>query len=236
MKKLSMVAVLFAALIFSGCDKNDLTNADVNNLINGPNSIKGTISGTMMDNTAHSFPYDYHYTTNDGNSYSESWVEADGERVLYIWQYFYVDKAGPVLNGDQWSPSGRYMTLEFYVNMKTMQISTNFPGGFIQGVWQNITATGSRFVYGTDFSTNWGIVGATIDVTGLAYNKSSQMLTGKINAFLPLGNTQAWYGIGNDKATTITGDFKIFVPKENFDVNVPANSPTNSGNVYRKRG
>jgi len=238
MKKLllSVAAATIAASFFIACSSSGLSSADVNNLINGPNSLKGTITGTMMDNTPYSFDYDYHVTTNDGNSYTESWIENGdnnytGDSILYIYQYFYVDKSGYADNGDGWSPSGRYVRLEFYVDMASLKLMpTDYSSIRLSGMWQNPTASGNRFVYGLDFRTSNN--SGTLDITGMKYDKGTQILTGKLNLAMPDNHTNSTQ-FENNKATTITGDFKIFVPKENFQITKASN---NYGQVYRKRG
>jgi hypothetical protein len=234
-KLLSLAVVIVTASIIFGCNSKGINTSDAVSLINGPNSIKGTITGTMLDNTAYSFPYDYHYTTNDGNSSSESWIEDggtfDGDTIIEVWQYFYFDRNGYDDYGDNWSASGKYFYFYFYFDAKSMkQMPTTYTSHYCEGMWQNITTTGNRFVYATYFNTNYSNPG-TMDVTNLKYDKGSEILSGKMVISMPDGNgNQNWYN--NHKATTITGDFRVYVAKENFQV---TNKGTYYGQVYRKR-
>jgi hypothetical protein len=104
---------------------------------------------------------------------------------------------------------------------------------YLEGMWQNITSGGNRFVYGRlrycdcYDNSNTGLLG----ITNLKYDKGTQLLSGKLNLALP-DNHGYQVNSGNQKATTITGDFKIYVPKENLLV---GKKNSNGGNVYRKR-
>jgi hypothetical protein len=238
-KFLSLTVAIVAASIFFGCNSTGINTSDATNLISGPNSLKGTIAGTMLDNTSYSIPFDYHYTTNDGNSYSESWIEDavdtpyDGDTILWIDQYFYFDRNGYDDNGDSWSPSGKFTRLRFYVDIQSMKLMpTDYwsSNPYMSGMWQTITTNGNRFVYGLTFYpyNNSG----TMDITGIKYDKGSQILSGKLEMSLPNNNTQnSWYN--NHNATTLTADLKIYVPKENFLV---TNKGSYYGQVYRTRG
>jgi hypothetical protein len=236
----TLAVIAVAAVFFAGCSSNGVSNGDVTNLLNGPNSIKGTISGTTMgDNSAFSFPFDYHVTTNDGNSYAESWVENTdntyaGDTVLYVWQYFFFDSHGYADYGDGYSPSGKYLAFEMYIDIPKMkQMPIDYTGdGYWRGMWQNTTTAGNRFVYDIRFSGGYTPAGTTT-YTNLKYDKNSQILSGTFNATVPANNTYNHSYSSNTNATTITGDFKIFVSKETM-TSVTKTSD-NYGNVYRKR-
>jgi hypothetical protein len=235
---LSIAALSFLATVFVGCSSNGVSSSDVTSLINGPSSIKGTISGTMKDNTPFSFTYDYHVTTNDGNSYAESWVENSdntyaGDTVLYVWQYFFNDSHGYADYGDQWSSSGKYVVLEMYIDIaKLKQMPDDYSKGYFEGQWQNTTAAGNRFVYGITYYGYNSNPAGTMTYTNLKYDKNSQILSGTWNASVPANTTGNYLWYGNANATTFTGDFKIFVAKEIFTS--VTKSSNNGGNVYRQ--
>jgi hypothetical protein len=231
-KLLSLAAVIVAASIIFGCNSKGINTSDAVSLINGPNSIKGTITGTRLDNTAYSFPFDYNYTTNDGYSSSESWIETSApyDSVLEVWQYIYFDRNGYDDYGDNWSASGKYIYIDMYINMATMKLKpSSYSTTRFEGMWQDITTAGNRFVYAMRFYTNSAV--GTLNVTNLKYDKGTQLLSGKVNLVLPADPNHVnnnWYG--NYNATTITGDLKVYVAKENFEV---VDKGTYYGQVYR---
>ena len=242
LKLLSLAATIVAASIIIACSSNGVSSTDVINFNNGPNSFKGTITGTMLDDTPYSFPFNYNVSGNDSDnawSGSESWIEYsdggtyDGDTILWFEQYFFFDRNGTVDWGDDQSPSGRYVYLELYIDIAKMKVmpndyNTTYP--YLEGMWQKILSNGSRFVYACDFRSS--IASGTLDVTNLKYDNGSQILSGKVTMSLPDNHSQYnWYE--NYNATLMTGDFKVYMPKELFQV---TNKGTDDqGNVYRKK-
>lgn len=216
-KFLTGVLVAFVVFALASCGDDGLSKSDVAKLVNGSNSVKGTISGTTLADSAFSFTYDYHVTTNDGNSYCESWVENDGTRVLYVYQQFYFDEHGYADYGDEWSPSGRYLELEFYMDMETMELMpSSYDVPSLEGLWHTITPTGSRFVYGLDFNN----AGGTFEFDNFSYSSSKQILNGSFELDMPNDHSNdSWFE--NYNATTITGKFAIKIPKEAFKITSP---------------
>jgi hypothetical protein len=158
-----------------------------------------------------------------------------------VWQYFYFDRNGYDDYGDKWSPSGKYMYLEFALKRSTVKNVTTLTlepldqdNRYFEGMWQNITTAGNRFVYGSLYYRSYQsyTVPPTFDLTNLAYDKNSQILSGKLS-FVMGANNDVQVNSGNHNATTITGDFRIYVSKENFDL---VKGSDYYGQVYRKRG